>query len=100
MLVTHDRYMLEKICNKLLVFENNRIRRHEYGLAGYLKESKGSDSTDITDDGLTREEAQMIIENRISKVLGKLSELEEGTGISGVGCGINELIRKRNKYKD
>jgi macrolide transport system ATP-binding/permease protein len=101
LLVTHDRYMLEKICNKLLVFENNRIRRHEYGLAGYLKESKGSDSTDITDDGLTREEAQMIIENRISKVLGKLSELEEGTPeYQELDVEFNELIRKRNKYKD
>lgn len=37
LLITHDRYMLEKICNKLLVFENNQVYRFESGLADYLK---------------------------------------------------------------
>ena len=40
LLITHDRYMLEKICNKLLVFENNQVYRFESGLADYLKKRK------------------------------------------------------------
>ena len=29
--ITHDRYMLEKICDKLLVFEEKRIQRVRLG---------------------------------------------------------------------
>ena len=36
-LVTHDRYMMEKICNKLLVFDNKEIKRYEYNFNEYLE---------------------------------------------------------------
>lgn len=36
LLVTHDRYMLEKVCDKLLVFKDNTISRWEYGINEYL----------------------------------------------------------------
>jgi macrolide transport system ATP-binding/permease protein len=100
LLVTHDRYMLEKICDKLLVFEEKRILRFESGLSDYLKRDNTSDSTETTDEGLTQEEAQMILENRISEVLGKLSDLEPGTPeYQDLDAEFKELIARRNRYK-
>lgn len=101
LLITHDRYMLEKICNKLLVFENNQVYRFESGLADYLKKESIKDNAETRDNGLTREEARMVIENRITEVLGRLSELEPDTPeYQELDAEFKELIEERNKYRD
>ena len=101
LLITHDRYMLEKICNKLLVFENNQVYRFESGLADYLKKESIKDNAETRDNGLTREEARMIIENRITEVLGRLSELEPDTPeYQELDAEFKELIEERNNYRD
>jgi macrolide transport system ATP-binding/permease protein len=98
LLITHDRYMLEKICDKLLVFEEKRIRRFESGLADYLKQDNRSDDSEVSSDGLTEEEARMILENKISEVLGKLSQLEAGTPeYQQLDVEFKELITRRNR---
>lgn len=66
-LVSHDRYMMEKICDRLLVFKNKTILRYEYGINEYLKKGQPS------------KEDRMILENRIACVLGKLSESAVGS---------------------
>ena len=93
--------MLEKICNKLLVFENNQVYRFESGLADYLKKESIKDNAETRDNGLTREEARMIIENRITEVLGRLSELEPDTPeYQELDAEFKELIEERNNYRD
>jgi len=100
LLITHDRYMLEKICNKLLVFDNNQIFRFESGLVDYLKKESIQDNV-ARDDGLTREEARMIIETRITEVLGRLSGLEPDTPeYQELDVEFKKLIEERNKYRD
>ena len=98
LLVTHDRYMLEKICDKLLVFEEKRMRRFESGLSAYLKGENEPDDGLTTHQGLTQEETQMILENRISEVLVKLSQLEPDTPeYQELDAEFKELIAKRNR---
>lgn len=105
LLVTHDRYMMEKICDKLLVFEDKKIKRVEHGLAGYLTGRKDSrqDGFDkandcMSDGSMSQEETQMLLENRITVVLSKLSDLEAGTPEYEVlDAEFKELIARRNK---
>jgi macrolide transport system ATP-binding/permease protein len=85
LLVTHDRYMLEKICSKLLIFDERRIKRVEHGLEEYLKKQEHLNRAERakgpqkTEKSLTPEEERMLLENRISAVLSRLSETEPGT---------------------
>ncbi len=69
-LVSHDRYMMQKVCNKLLVFEGKKIKRIEYTLKEYLEKNNniyGSTSKN-------KLEEKMIIENEIVFILGELSK--------------------------
>lgn len=75
-LVTHDRYMLERLCDKLLVFEEKRISRYEYGLGEYERRK-------IEQKAYKKErkhkEDYLLLENKIAYVIGQLSMLEAGT---------------------
>ena len=83
LLITHDRYMMEKICDKLLVFEDHRIKRVEYGLTHYLKRKAREQDSDLKnvneESGLTLEEERMLLENQISAVLSRFENVEHGT---------------------
>ncbi|QUI21193.1 ABC-F type ribosomal protection protein [Vallitalea pronyensis] len=73
-MVSHDRYLLEKLCDKVLYFKDNRIMRSEYTFKAYMtrKETKSIPQEQIDQD-LTKR--RMIIENRITTILGELSHL-------------------------
>ncbi|GMQ58656.1 ABC-F type ribosomal protection protein [Vallitalea sediminicola] len=74
-IVSHDRYLLEKLCNKVLVFEEGKIYRKEDSYKDYmLKEEKRKDGTNTQKEF---EEKLIIIENRIVKILGDLSGLNK-----------------------
>ncbi|WDV47757.1 ABC-F type ribosomal protection protein [Clostridiaceae bacterium M8S5] len=68
LLASHDRYMLERICDKLLVFENEKIKRVEYGFKEYMEKIKKDDTK--------KNEAnqKLVIQNRIAYILGELSK--------------------------
>ncbi len=67
-IVSHDRYMMEKVCNKMIVIENKMIKRYEKNMKDInLMESHNS----LTNDELKSK--LMVIENKIAEVLGKLS---------------------------
>ncbi|WHY75110.1 ABC-F type ribosomal protection protein [Neobacillus sp. WH10] len=69
--VSHDYYFLNKICDRLLVFENQQIKRFEMKPEEYLTKDKKNDEN-------RRKEALMIIENRIATILGELSLIDQG----------------------
>lgn len=62
-LVTHDRYLLEKICDKLLVFAEQGIFRSEAGVS-----EDGQKSAPAVED-------KLLLETRLARVLGELSGL-------------------------
>lgn len=67
--VSHDHYFLEKMCDKLLVFENQEIKRIEMRLGEYQR--KDEQEPELVKD----KEEKLIIDNEISAVIGQLSLL-------------------------
>jgi macrolide transport system ATP-binding/permease protein len=74
-LVSHDKYMMERVCNKLLVFEGKQIRRFEFGISEYM--SKGTNSSKDNERILL--EKKMVMDNEISYILGELCKEKQGT---------------------
>lgn len=70
-LVSHDRYMMQKICNKLLVFENQKIKRIEHTLKEYLESVQDIGSQKCKSSNL---EEKMVIENEMAFILGELNK--------------------------
>lgn len=97
LVVSHDRYFVEKLCDKLLVIADGRIVRHEEGFAAYTNrvseaagskelnrsaKAKGSERSSTIqkeEEHLSkqkREEERMLLANRISFLLGEISMLK------------------------
>lgn len=76
LLVSHDRYMMERICDKMLIFKDDKIQRAECGFGEYLDKFHNKDSTKKDSDKAKRnmKEEKMILENRIAYLLGELSK--------------------------
>jgi len=67
--VSHDYYFLNKLCDRLLVFEKQQIKRVEAHPEEYFNSDKKSNVD-------SRKEALIIIENRIAAILGELSIID------------------------
>lgn len=90
-LVTHDRYMMEKICDKLLVFEDKKIIRYEYGLREYLEyiernkvKNKSNSKVKNKIDNKSKDEnvfkeSKMLLDNKIDYIIGALSQCNPGS---------------------
>jgi macrolide transport system ATP-binding/permease protein len=66
-IVSHDQYFINKLCDKLLVFEDGTVRRVEMKLDDYFSKSKSeSNETDI-------EKELLKIDHQLTAVLSKLS---------------------------
>lgn len=74
LVVSHDRYFLEKICDRLLVFENETIQRREYGFKEYMERSTRKPAKQKQRLKIT--EQQMVIENELAYIIGELSRYE------------------------
>ncbi|MFE1245277.1 ribosomal protection-like ABC-F family protein [Fictibacillus sp. NPDC058756] len=74
-IVSHDRFFVEKLCDKLLVIENKRINRYEMGLVEY--EEKKTEKSGVPDRNLADE--LVLVENKITELLGKISFCKTGT---------------------
>lgn len=89
--VSHDYYFLNKLCDKLLVFENQRIQRVEMKPDEYFNKTKGTEPTD-------KKETLMIIENRIATILGELSLIDQkNPKYPELDCEFNELLKQKRK---
>jgi macrolide transport system ATP-binding/permease protein len=73
--VSHDRYFIEKLCDKLLLIENQQIKRVEMGLKEYdlkLKEK-------VEPDKKEKQEIIALLDTKITELLGKISMVVPGT---------------------
>ncbi len=88
--VSHDYYFLNKLCDRLLVFEDQQIKRLEMKPEEYFyKDVKKEDN---------QEEALLIIENKIAMILGELSLIDQkDPKYRELDQEFNELLKqKRN----
>jgi macrolide transport system ATP-binding/permease protein len=74
-IVSHDRFFVEKLCDKLLVIENKQIKRLEMGLREY-EEKK---TKEFINSDQNMEEELVLIETKITELLGKISYCKTGT---------------------
>ena len=99
-IVSHDRYLLEQVCNKLLVFTRahprapGTIHRLEYGFADYAHNQGRQEQQKNTP--AEPPEEKMIIENRIACILGRLNKLSSGDPeYDRLDREFKELVKKK-----
>jgi macrolide transport system ATP-binding/permease protein len=71
--VSHDRYFLEKTCDKLLIFAEGKIQKIESGYEEYMEKTEQKKRTSRGNKEQLIEQ-KMILENRIVFLLGELSK--------------------------
>ncbi|WP_059171732.1 ribosomal protection-like ABC-F family protein [Bacillus sp. FJAT-27445] len=92
LIVSHDRYFIERLCDKLLVIDNNRIQRIETGLREYEQRQ----SAQARPDNRRRQEELVILDTKIAELLGKISMLTpESDDYSKVDKELNLLIQQK-----
>ncbi|NBI30871.1 ribosomal protection-like ABC-F family protein [Chengkuizengella marina] len=95
LIVSHDRYFLEKICDKLLVFRDSKIQKVESGYKDYLEKVEIEKTSDFKKQENKFEE-KMIIDNRIIQIIGELGRLNPEEVEYQV---LDEEFKKLNKRK-
>jgi macrolide transport system ATP-binding/permease protein len=89
--VSHDYYFLNKLCDKLLVFDNRKIKRLEMKPEEYFNKNNSAEPTD-------KKETLMIIENRISTILGELSLIDQkNPKYMELDSEFNALLKEKRK---
>lgn len=97
LLVSHDRYLLERVCKKLLVFENGCIKPF-YGTFGEYAAPKAVKAPD--GKGRTPFEEKLLIETRIAAILGKLSSLsQDDPEYAELDREFGELARRKREIR-
>ena len=87
--------MMEKICNKLLVFDNKEIKRYEYNFSEYLEKINEKNEK----KNISRAEEELIIDNRITCIISELSMInKDSMRYKELEKQYNELIKIRHKY--
>ncbi|WP_226658988.1 ribosomal protection-like ABC-F family protein [Pseudalkalibacillus hwajinpoensis] len=74
LIVSHDRYFIEKLCTKLLVIEKGQMKRVEVGIKEYEEQKKKK----VTGNENVRQELA-VLETKMTELLGKISYLSAGT---------------------
>lgn len=93
-LVSHDRYMIQKVCSKLLVFENKKLKRAECTLKEYLDKSKNCNNI----INRFKAEEKMLIENEIAYVVGSLSQYpKDSEEYKKLDIRYNSLVEKKKE---
>ncbi|MEH7084776.1 ABC-F type ribosomal protection protein [Neobacillus drentensis] len=88
--VSHDYYFLNKLCDRLLVFEDQQIRRIEMKPDEYLNQD--------VNKGDALKEALLIIENKIASVLGELSFMDlKDPRYPELDKEFNDLLKQKRK---
>lgn len=70
LVVSHDRYMLEKLVDRLLIFEEQQVRKFE----GSLKEYEEKGAQQGKDEQEKLREELMVVENRLTVLLSELGK--------------------------
>jgi macrolide transport system ATP-binding/permease protein len=95
-IVSHDRFFVEKLCDKLLIIEDKRINRYEMGLREY--EEKRAEKNTAHDQKLVEELA--LVENKITELLGKISFCKTGTDeYSQVDQDLKNYMERKRQLK-
>ena len=101
LLVSHDRYMLEKVCDTMIIIEEQRINRVEGGWEAYHKShnhrGESSNGNRIGNNQEIQEE-KLLLETRLLYWLGEISRYKSGQKeYEKADSEIKELIKRKNE---
>lgn len=71
-MISHDRYLINNICNKILVFENNNTTLYNYGYQEYLEKRKTIPTIKEEKNNITVDNT-----NKINRLMNQIEELEK-----------------------
>ncbi len=92
LVVSHDIYFLEKISGKLLVIENGKIIRKEFGMRDYNEANTRKNSDKEKADQI------MVLQNEINAIIGRLSYMtKDEPGYNDLDQKLAELFRKKRE---
>lgn len=77
LLISHDRYFLDRVCNVMLVFERQKIKRVEGNLSDYLSGQSSAAAAPGSNKNDSREEL-LLVETQISRLLGEFNRYQPG----------------------
>jgi macrolide transport system ATP-binding/permease protein len=94
LIVSHDRYMLERVCDKLLVFEDQTIKKLECRFGEY-RNTKDSKATEKHHGS---QEEKLVIETRMAWLVSELGKLTpEAPEYAELDREFRELAKKKRE---
>ncbi|MGI6451898.1 MAG: ribosomal protection-like ABC-F family protein [Syntrophomonadaceae bacterium] len=100
-IASHDRYLLQQVCDHLLVFENHKINRIEGKINGYLNNKEPQSQSDHQKSfAIAHNEQLLLLETKISQILGELSRHKpEDPEYITLDQEFTQLIKRKNEIK-
>ncbi|MDP4143332.1 MAG: ABC-F family ATP-binding cassette domain-containing protein [Bacillota bacterium] len=97
LLVSHDRYMMDRVCDKLLVFKDYKVKRLELTLSEFLnKEAHKKASVNIKENNFGEE--KLVVENELAFVLGEICKYSPDTyEYKKLDLQYKELIKRKKE---
>lgn len=93
LVVSHDVYFQEKISNKLLLIDNGKIYRKEFGMKEFNTKKTASET-----GSKDSEEQMMVLQNEINAIIGTLSFMTRGEpGYEQLDKDLTELLKKKRE---
>jgi len=100
LLISHDLYLLDKVCDTMLIFDNCTILRLEGSVSNYLdKKHHDGDYSYLRKSNI--EEEKLLLETKITKVLGELSLHKPGDfAYAALDAEYRKLIQLKKQISD
>lgn len=100
-IVSHDRYLINTICNKLLVFEENKTSIYNYGYKEYLEKTNKITSQPIIKTTINKEKKDYInISKEVTKLEKQIINLEDKLSILNNKLYEEEIYLNQDKYQE
>ena len=95
LLISHDRYLLDKVCDRMLVFEQQHIQRVEGQLTACLSRPAREKREETVNSS---QEERLLVETQMARVLSELSLLKlEDPRYQELDREYQDLLRRRRQ---
>ena len=95
LVVSHDVYFQEKISDKLLLIDDGKFSRKEFGMKEYNTRKSSADPGNTE-----RAERLMVLQNDINAIIGRLSFMtRDEPGYEQLDKDLSELLRKKRELE-
>ena len=92
-MISHDRYLIKNVCNKLLVFEKDKVDLYNYGYEEYLRKRNTIEEVEIKEKKVKKEKV-VVSSNNIKKLEKEIDNLEKEIDL------LNKELLKEEVYLD